>query len=238
MKAVVTTLAALLGLVLVVSPGAGATEELAQAQRQLQALEMYDGAIDGQDGETLRRSLRRFQIRNGLDPTGELDAETMAALNEQSGESASAPETPPSPPQETASPEVEQDREFLRQEETRRPAPSATPTPTPTPRPRATPAPTPEAQRAVQALPAGRLPLSDLFAGTRYEFAAPQLQEFVVRDVQTRLRRMRYYRGRTDGRDHPGFREALRDYQVRRGLEVSGRIDGATLASLGMRPRY
>ena len=53
-------------------------------------------------------------------------------------------------------------------------------------------------------------------------------------DVQRALARRGYYRGGIDGDIGPGTRAAIRSYQYNRGLEVTGRIDGALLRSLGI----
>ena len=53
-------------------------------------------------------------------------------------------------------------------------------------------------------------------------------------DVQRALARKGYYRGGIDGDIGPGTRAAIRSYQYQRGLEVTGRIDGTLLRSLGI----
>lgn len=53
-------------------------------------------------------------------------------------------------------------------------------------------------------------------------------------DVQRALARKGYYRGGIDGDIGPGTRAAIRSYQYQRGLEVTGRIDGSLLRSLGI----
>ena len=53
-------------------------------------------------------------------------------------------------------------------------------------------------------------------------------------DVQRSLARRGYYRGAIDGDVGPGTRAAIRSYQYNRGLEVTGRIDGTLLRSLGI----
>ena len=53
-------------------------------------------------------------------------------------------------------------------------------------------------------------------------------------DVQRALARRGFYRGGIDGDIGPGTRAAIRSYQYTRGLEVTGRIDGTLLRSLGI----
>jgi peptidoglycan hydrolase-like protein with peptidoglycan-binding domain len=49
-------------------------------QRELSARGLYDGKIDGIAGPETQSALREFQNRNGLAPTGELNASTADAL--------------------------------------------------------------------------------------------------------------------------------------------------------------
>lgn len=53
-------------------------------------------------------------------------------------------------------------------------------------------------------------------------------------DVQRALARRGYYRGAIDGDVGPGTRGAIREYQYRNRLEVTGRIDRSLLRSLGV----
>ena len=53
-------------------------------------------------------------------------------------------------------------------------------------------------------------------------------------DVQRALARRGFYRGGVDGDVGPGTRAAIRAYQYEHRLEVTGRIDGSLLRSLGL----
>ncbi len=53
-------------------------------------------------------------------------------------------------------------------------------------------------------------------------------------DVQRALSRRGFYHGAIDGEVGPGTRGAIREYQYRNHLEVTGRIDRSLLQSLGM----
>ena len=66
-----------------------------------------------------------------------------------------------------------------------------------------------------------------------YRSSASYSDELAV-DVQRSLARRGYYRGAIDGDVGPGTRAAIRAYQYNRGLEVTGRIDGTLLRSLGI----
>lgn len=53
-------------------------------------------------------------------------------------------------------------------------------------------------------------------------------------DVQRELAHRGFYRGEIDGDVGPGTRAAIREYQYRNGLEVTGRIDRSLLRSLDL----
>ncbi|MEO7933723.1 MAG: peptidoglycan-binding domain-containing protein [Chthoniobacterales bacterium] len=57
-----------------------ADEQTRQVQAALSEAGFYYGTADGQMGEETRAALRRFQIRNGLDVSGSMTPETLAAL--------------------------------------------------------------------------------------------------------------------------------------------------------------
>ena len=70
---------------------AGALAQLAladstvqQAQEELKAQGYYFGQIDGDKNADTIAAIRRFQIRNGLQVTGELNEETLRALHADS----------------------------------------------------------------------------------------------------------------------------------------------------------
>ncbi|MCB0966952.1 MAG: peptidoglycan-binding protein [Ilumatobacter sp.] len=59
---------------------------IADVQVALTQLGYYTGPIDGQDSDEFRAAVSAFQADNGLDPTGELDAATIAALQAALGD--------------------------------------------------------------------------------------------------------------------------------------------------------
>ena len=76
--------------------------QVEQVQKQLKSAGVYQGRIDGKMGRETKEALKDFQQKNGLQSTGTLDQQTMAALqqNQQnqvqgSGGSAMAPGTTP-----------------------------------------------------------------------------------------------------------------------------------------------
>ncbi len=64
---------------------------------------------------------------------------------------------------------------------------------------------------------------------------ASSYSDSLAADVQRSLRSRGYYHGSIDGDAGPGTRSAIRSYQARHGLNVTGRIDSSLLRSLGIR---
>lgn len=56
----------------------------------------------------------------------------------------------------------------------------------------------------------------------------------LLASAQARLARLGYYRGYVDGEFGPQTSRAVRNYQIDYDLPVTGRLDGRTLASLGL----
>ena len=73
-------------------------------------------------------------------------------------------------------------------------------------------------------------------AGTPYEAAPHDLQQQIIANAQIMMARRGYYRGNIDGIYGSGTAFALRAYQTRVGLSVTGRLDLETLAATGMLP--
>src|SRR5438105_4028288 len=84
--------AAILGMLLVQSVVADPTIE--QAQQALKEQGFYYGEVTGQKNADTAAAIRRFQIRNGLQVTGELNDETQLALKSPSSSAAAGTATP------------------------------------------------------------------------------------------------------------------------------------------------
>ena len=78
---------------------AGASTESAtvrQAQERLASEGFDPGAVDGKLGQQTQQSLKQFQQSKGLEPSGQLDQQTIAALGVDSDSSAGAGASSPS----------------------------------------------------------------------------------------------------------------------------------------------
>ena len=189
------------------------------AQQKLKDGGFYYGEINGKKDADTTAAIRRYQIRNGLQITGELNTETQRAL----GLISKPATTPATRPAQTPGPTPPG---FL--EET--PAPTSTPVPSPAPREENEIEETPEPPRQPRVESAGVL------AETPYEGAPPQVQQDIVSRAQITLMRQGFYRDEIDGLYGPAMNFALRNYQARFGLRPSGRLDVETLAALSLLP--
>jgi|SRR5215475_16024017 peptidoglycan hydrolase-like protein with peptidoglycan-binding domain len=64
--------------------------EIRQAQEQLKSAGVFKGKVDGEMGAETKQAISQFQQQKGLDPTGDLDAQTLAALNSHQGAAGSS----------------------------------------------------------------------------------------------------------------------------------------------------
>lgn len=184
------------------------------AQRILKEQGFYYGQIDGTKSSETTAAIRRYQIRNGLKINGELNSETQQSLGIGTGRSpktvpklpprSPSDENPATPPPDRSIPSPAQPDFSLR-------APGYTPDP--------------------RALPPE---MSGILGGTPYELAPPGFQRRVIADAQIMLARRGYYRSDIDGIYGPATAFALRTYQARVGLEITGRLDLETLAAMGL----
>lgn len=189
-----------------------------QVQRALKEQGFYYGEITGKVDADTTAAIRRFQIRNGLKVTGDLDAETRSSLGSSASvANAQSSVAPTAAPRITAAP----DTSDLHDDRTAHvEAPPVTPVATP---PDYAPPPTVRQPPTVGA-----------FDGTPYETAPPEVQQRIVLGAQTILARGGYYRSGIDGVFGSGTAAAVRTYQASVGLEPTGRLDMDTLAALGL----
>jgi peptidoglycan hydrolase-like protein with peptidoglycan-binding domain len=115
---------------------ARADDQTQAVQQALKDQGFYYAAVDGNPGPETDAAIRRYQIRQGLQVTGKLNAETLASLNlsgnaQPSADTAQANPPPPAPDtaddqQPTPPPRVVQsDRQFLQSQPETAPAPPA-----------------------------------------------------------------------------------------------------------------
>jgi peptidoglycan hydrolase-like protein with peptidoglycan-binding domain len=230
-----TSIALFLFLALVMT--GRADDKIAGVQQSLKDQGFYYGEITGEKNADTIAAIRRYQIRNGLQITGDLNEETMRSLKSGAGSASAsttaapaavAKATPavtpraPSPPPETSS--------DLREEPTRVPDDNEAPV-------QRYAAPPPQNRQAPPVYPGRAVPsVRGNFARTPYENAPPEVQQDVIAKVQKRLARNDLYRGEITGVYGQDLEFSLRAYQSRVGLPPTGRLDLETLAALELLP--
>ncbi|HXP35213.1 MAG TPA: peptidoglycan-binding domain-containing protein [Chthoniobacterales bacterium] len=212
-------------LVAALAAVARADQVVQNVQQALKDQGFYYGEVTGEKDADTTAAIRRYQIRNGLQISGDLNDETLKSLGvESSGARAIVKASPTRAP---AAPETSD----LRAE----PRESSAPTNPLT----GQPFPEPQQDRQLLARPdydAVPARPAENFAGTPFESAPPQVQRNVIISAQSILARRGLYRGAIDGAASPDLDFSLRAYQARARLPVTGRLDLDTLAALELLP--
>jgi peptidoglycan hydrolase-like protein with peptidoglycan-binding domain len=193
-------------------------------QQALKDQGFYYGEINGEMNANVTAAIRRYQIRNGLQVSGELNSETLHSL----GVDSSAPARPatkavsPSP----AAP-VEPDERSPHETPSLNPASPAQPFDN-----------APQDQQIYPSNPMapGTSSGGGVLAGTPFEAAPPPVQRNVVLSAQIALARRGLYHEQINGLYGPAMEFSLRAYQSRTRLPVTGRLDLETLAALQLLP--
>src|SRR5262249_34616296 len=87
--------------------------------------------------------------------------------------------------------------------------------------------------KVVAVVPVGSSPRAGA-RGSSSSFAAADLSEAEIREIQQVLTQRGFYHGRADGRFSPQFRQALITFQRRQGIRTIGEIDVRTVTALGL----
>ena len=193
-------------------------------QQALKDEGFYYGEVNGDMNANLTAAIRRYQIRNGLQVSGELNDETLRSLGIKSSglsrpttKAASPTPAPGAVPSEPPSDETE----------TASPPPPAQPFSN-----------APQGQQVFPSTPMGPAASSPgtVFADTPFQTAPPGVQRNVIVTAQIVLARYGLYREQIDGIYGPAMELSLRAYQARTRLLVTGRLDLETLAALRLLP--
>jgi peptidoglycan hydrolase-like protein with peptidoglycan-binding domain len=198
---------------------ARADQMVERVQQILKEQGFYYGEVTGQMSSDLTAAIRRYQIRSGLQVSGQLNGDTLQSLGVNS----------PGVPQLTATPSPALSRNA---EE----SPSARPNGTP---PLGQPFPNaPEEQQVYPSKPvAPGSSASGVLAQTPFEAAPPNVQRNVIVAAQVALARRGLYREEINGVYGPAMEFSLRAYQARAQIPTTGRLDLETLAALRLLPQ-
>jgi peptidoglycan hydrolase-like protein with peptidoglycan-binding domain len=181
---------------------ARADEAIRSLQQNLKDQGFYYGNVTGDKSTETTAAIRRFQIRNGLQVTGELNEETLRSVKSDAVAVVSRPNSKPFFSQHAG---VQPDaRARLSQSS---PLPSFSPPDQP---PQANPP----------------------YATSFYQSAPIRVNRRMVAGAQYQLMSRGYYRGRVDGKYGREMAFALRAFQSRAGLSPTGRLDTETLEAL------
>jgi peptidoglycan hydrolase-like protein with peptidoglycan-binding domain len=192
-------------------------------QQALKDQGFYYGEINGETNANLTAAIRRYQIRNGLQVSGELNSETLQSLGINSSASGQPATKPASPkPAEPAKPSGPPSNE------TANASPAAPIQPFSN---------APQDQQIYPSNPVtpGTSP-GGILAGTPFEAAPAGVQRNVILSAQIALTRRGLYHEQIDGVFGPAMEFSLRAYQARTRLPVTGRLDLETLAALQLLP--
>jgi peptidoglycan hydrolase-like protein with peptidoglycan-binding domain len=218
-------------LVLLIPVGAlFADPRIESVQQALKDEGFYYGEITGNKDADTTAAIRRYQIRNGLQISGDLNDETLKSLGVESSGGRAIVKASPTVAPDTSDLKAEPEpREPQRPTEPQGPTNPLNGQPFPEPRQDRQPPP-PQNYDAVPPRPSGN------FAGTPYELAPLAAQHDVILSAETILARRGLYRGPIDGQLGPDFEFSLRAYQARVHLPVTGKLDLGTLAALQLLP--
>ena len=193
---------------LFVMGSACADQTVQSLQQALKDQGFYYGNVTGEKSAETTAAVRRYQIRNGLKVTGEMDPQTLHSLNINSNSAAS--------PQSSSKPAVAQQN-------------------TNTARPVETPRVDQNSTQQPPSLPDHQPEMNPPFPGTLYQSASPRMNKrLIIAEVQRQLMSRGYYQGRVDGRHGRRIEHAVRDFQLQLGLPPTGHLDTSTLNALGL----
>ena len=192
-------------------------------QQALKDEGFYYGEVNGDMNANLTAAIRRYQIRNGLQVSGELNDETLRSLGIKSAGSSRPATKPASPTPATGATHSEPPSG---ETETASPAPPVQPFSN-----------APQDQQVFPSNPVG--PASSpgtVFVDTPFQTAPPAVQRNVIVSAQIVLARYGLYREQIDGIFGPAMELSLRAYQAQMRVPVTGRLDMETLAALRLLP--
>ena len=182
-----------------------ADQTIRSLQQTLKDQGFYYGTVTGDKSAETAAAIRRYQIRNGLQVTGDLNEETLRSVNASSNSVASASQ-PASKPPAIQPNSVRPDASARLSQSS--PQPSFN-----------------QPNRPMETNP----PYSASF----YQSAPLRVNRRIIAGAQYQLMSRGYYRGRVDGKNGSRTAFAVRAFQSSAGLPPTGRLDMQTLDALG-----
>ena len=182
-----------------------ADEAVRSLQQTLKTQGFYYGTVTGERTAETISAIRRYQIRNGLKVTGEINEETLHSLASTSNSVAAT--SRPNSKAATRPDAVRPDASLALNEQSRSPSTS---------RP----------DRASEIGPS--------YPTSFYQPALVRVNRRTIAVAQSQLMSRGYYRGRLDGQYGSQTAFAVCAFQSSAGLPVTGRLDAQTIDALGL----
>jgi peptidoglycan hydrolase-like protein with peptidoglycan-binding domain len=185
-----------------------ADQTIQSVQQTLKDQGFYYGNVTGDKNAETAAAIRRYQIRNGLQVSGEINPETLQSLNLNSSSNSVASSQPASKPA-VIQPNNVPSNDNSKVEQNSSPS-SVT-----------------EPDRQVDT----NTPYSSAYYKSVPSRASKRM---AIAELQRQLMSRGYYRGRADGNYGRRTALALRAFQFDSGLPPSGQLDTSTLQTLGL----
>src|SRR6476659_7717739 len=181
-----------------------ADQTIRSLQRTLKDQGFYYGTVTGDKSAETTAAIRRYQIRNGLQVTGELNEETLRSVNSSSNSvaSASQPASKPAAIQPNS----------VRPDASARLSQSSPPSVNQPDRP---------------------LETNPPYSASFYQSAPLRVNRRIIAGAQYQLMSRGYFSGRVDGKYGSRTAFAVRAFQSSAGLPPTGRLDIETVKALG-----
>ena len=184
---------------------AHADQTIRSLQQTLKDQGFYYGAVTGDKSAETTAAIRRYQIRNGLQVTGEINAETLRSVNSSSNSVASV--------SQPASKRAAIQPNSVRPDASARLSQSSPPPSFSQP------------DRPLQTNPS--------YSASFYQSVPIRVNRRIIAGTQYQLMSRGYYRGRVDGNYGSRTAFAVRAFQSSAGLPPTGRLDIETVKALG-----
>jgi peptidoglycan hydrolase-like protein with peptidoglycan-binding domain len=182
-----------------------ADQTIRSLQQTLKDQGFYYGTVTGDKSAETTAAIRRYQIRNGLQVTGEINEETLRSVNSSSNSVASASQ-PASKPAAIQPNSVRPDASARLSQSS--PPPSFN-------------------------QPNRPLETNLQYSASFYQSAPLRVNRRIIAGAQYQLMSRGYYRGRVDGKYGRQTAFAVRAFQSNAGIPPTGRLDMQTLDALG-----
>ena len=180
-----------------------ADQAIRSLQQTLKDQGFYYGAVTGDKSAETTAAIRRYQIRNGLPVTGEINEEMLRSVNSNAVASAS----------QTASKPAAIQPNTVRPDASARLSQSSPP---------------PSFNQ-----PDRPLETNPSYSASFYQPAPLRVNRRIIAGAQYQLMSRGYYRGRVDGKNGSRTALAVRAFQSSAGLPPTGRLDIETVKALG-----